>query len=83
MLAVLLEPRAQRELEEVPSPYRERMIEAFERLGLDPLGGKPLNGRFRGCRSYRVGDYRVIYRVQADQGRVLVGHIAHRREVYR
>ncbi len=83
MLKLILESRAERELQGLPSPYRERMHAALARLAADPLAGKPLTGAHRGVRSLRVGDYRALYVVQASQGRVVVGHIAHRREVYR
>ena len=31
----------------------------------------------------RVGDYRVVYRIQDDKLLVLIVRVAHRREVYR
>jgi len=49
-------------------------------LSQKPPGGKPLAGDFKGLRSYRCGDYRVIYSMMP--GGILVLRIAHRREVY-
>lgn len=83
MLEVILDSRAQRELESIPALIQERMAEALRRLASDPLAGKPLKGAYRGLRSLRLGDFRAVYRVQADRGRVLVGHIGNRRDVYR
>jgi mRNA interferase RelE/StbE len=31
----------------------------------------------------RVGDYRILYRIDDSQRRVLIVHIGHRRDVYR
>ena len=45
--------------------------------------GKPLTGDKVGLWRYRVGDYRVICRIDDDRSAVLVLRIAHRREVYR
>ena len=45
--------------------------------------GKPLRGEKVGLSRYRVGDYRVICRIDDDRSAVLVLRIAHRREVYR
>ena len=43
--------------------------------------GKPLRYSLRGARRLRVGDYRVIYRIEPPNT-VLVMKIGHRREVY-
>ncbi|MBW1756443.1 MAG: type II toxin-antitoxin system RelE/ParE family toxin [Deltaproteobacteria bacterium] len=43
--------------------------------------GKPLRYSLRGARRLRVGDYRVIYRIEPPDA-VLVVKIGHRREVY-
>lgn len=46
--------------------------------------GEPLKGsRFQDLWRYRVGDYRVIVRIEDAVLRVLVVQIGHRREVYR
>ena len=43
--------------------------------------GKPLRYSFKGARRLRVGDYRVIYRIEPPDV-VLIVKIGHRREVY-
>ena len=43
--------------------------------------GKPLRYSLKGARRLRVGDYRVIYRIEPPDV-VLVVKIGHRREVY-
>ena len=43
--------------------------------------GKPLRYSLRGARRLRVGDYRIIYRIEPSNV-VLVVKIGHRREVY-
>jgi mRNA interferase RelE/StbE len=45
--------------------------------------GKPLTGDKVGLWRYRVGDYRLICRIEDDRSTVLILRIAHRREVYR
>ncbi|MCD4726205.1 MAG: type II toxin-antitoxin system RelE/ParE family toxin, partial [Pirellulales bacterium] len=47
-----------------------------------PAGAKMLAGPNRFLR-VRVGDYRIIYRVEDDRLVVLVVRVGHRREVYR
>lgn len=54
-----------------------------ERLEADPLSyGKPLKYSWRGHRSLRVSDYRIIYRVDKQQIIVLIIKIDIRRDVY-
>jgi mRNA-degrading endonuclease RelE of RelBE toxin-antitoxin system len=54
-----------------------------ERLMQDPLRfGKPLRFSLKGHRRLRVGDYRVLYRIEPESSSVLVVAIKHRREVY-
>ena len=57
----------------------QRAIE--ERLGSDPVKfGDPLKRNLRGYRKLRVGDYRVIYRI--DGQNIVVLMIGHRKDVY-
>ncbi|MDR0774278.1 MAG: type II toxin-antitoxin system mRNA interferase toxin, RelE/StbE family [Rickettsia sp.] len=42
--------------------------------------GKPLKHSFKGCRSLRIGDYRVIYQIVDTAINILV--IQHRKDCY-
>jgi len=54
-----------------------------ERLMTDPIGfGKPLRYSLRGHRRLRVGDYRVVYRIEQAKRMVIVIAIKHRKNVY-
>lgn len=58
----------------------KRSIE--EKLTASPEAfGKPLRFSLRGHRSLRVGDYRVIYRIDGTIVRIIL--IAHRSKVYK
>lgn len=61
----------------------ERIAEIFESLVRDPFQGKPLKGRLKGRYSYRVGTYRIIYAIFANQLLIVVIDIGHRRDIYR
>jgi len=45
--------------------------------------GKALTGELRGLWRYRVGDFRLICKIQDKKVSVLVLEIGHRREIYR
>ena len=61
----------------------ERLDRSLERLAAQPELGKPLTGPLSGYRSQRVGFLRIIYRIEADTGDVLVLDISSRGGAYR
>lgn len=70
------------DLPKIPSNVKEIIRRAIEeRLVPYPLlAGKPLRQSLKGHRKLRVGDYRVIYRIQGRS--IFILKIGHRREVY-
>lgn len=55
----------------------------MQKLETSPIDfGKPLSHSWRGHRSLRVGDYRVIYRIDGEKKRVYIVNIGHRRNIY-
>lgn len=78
--------RAQKQLARIPLRYRERVIEATRGLAQDPRPfpqSSKLEGRGDEDRRLRVGDYRVLYRVDDSSRVVLVGEVWHRQRDYR
>ena len=65
-----------------PELYR-RFANALDNLESNPFQGKPLKGELKGRWSYRVGSYRIVYRIYRDKLVVIVIDIGHRREIYR
>lgn len=70
------------DLTQIPKNMQEVIRRAIEtRLIPDPyLAGEPLRQSLKGHRKLRVGDYRVIYRVQGNE--IIILKIGHRKEVY-
>ena len=68
----------------LPKTIRNTIKRAIEeRLTVDPIGfGKPLRYSLKGHRRLRVGDYRIVYRIEQDSGSVLIIAIKHRKDVY-
>lgn len=62
---------------------KERIASALEYIAKEPFRGKPLQAELKGCYSYRVGDYRVIYTFSKEKKYVGIIRLSHRREVYR
>lgn len=78
-----LETVVRADIPALPKRARDRIRRAIEtKLATDPVAfGKPLRYSLKGARRLRVGDYRVIYRVEPPET-VLVVKIGHRRDVY-
>lgn len=79
-----LESVVEEDIPTLPKTMRERIRNAIEtRLTVDPVGlGKPLRYSFVGHRRIRVGDYRIIYRIDAEKKKVTIILIKHRKDVY-
>ena len=85
MYRVVVSDEARRFFEEAPVALQRRLDRCFAQIRIDPRRHpniKPLKGRFAGYYRYRLGDYRVIYRIDDRDRVVIVAIIAHRREVY-
>ena len=64
------------------SKEQQRLAAAFDCLREDPRSGKPLKGELSGYWSYRVGVYRIIYKIGDSEIVVYVLRLQHRKEVY-
>ena len=54
-----------------------------ERLMIDPLGfGKPLRYSLKGHRRLRVSNYRIVYRIDPSNTKVIIIGIKHRKDIY-
>ncbi len=79
-----LTPAAGREFKRLPDAARRRIAPRIDALAEEPrpAGVLPLTG-MHGYYRLRVGDFRVIYKIEDDHLLVLVIRIANRREAYR
>lgn len=79
-----LESVAREDIPDLPKRAREIIKRAIEtRLAVDPVGyGKPLRFSLAGHRRLRVGDYRIVYRLDVPRRAVVVSVIKNRRDVY-
>lgn len=78
---------ADRQLDELDATQSKRIlkfVQKLTRLGNPRSLGEALHGpRFGEFWKYRVGDYRLICKIEDDRLIVFVVKIGHRREVYR
>ena len=83
MYRLVISAAAHRQIRRLLPTLQARIDEAIARLTEDPRppGSLKLTGR-EGHR-IRVGDYRVLYRIDDDQRQVLVFRVMARDEVYK
>jgi len=80
---VKLSRRAAKQLQALPPDVRSRVIAALRAIEKDPSLGVKLLGPLAGSRRYRVGDYRIVYQVNAGRRQVIIENIRHRGHVCR
>ena len=82
MYRIEIDRHAQKQLGKIPAPYFNRIVKAINALEANPRppGYKKLTAR-PGYR-IRIGDYRVIYKIEDKVLTILIIEIGHRREVY-
>ena len=85
--SVRFEPRAEKDLRKLSSADRARVLRFLNERILpldDPRAqGKALQADFAGAWRYRVGDFRIIVRLEFDVLVVLVIAIGNRGDIYR
>lgn len=84
MYAVEFLPSAARALANLDDGVRRRIARRIDQFAAEPRGGGAI--MLRGADDVwraRVGDYRILYRVEDDRLVILVIRIGHRRDVYR
>jgi mRNA interferase RelE/StbE len=82
LFPIFYDERAVEELAGLDTSIRSRVIKSIGlKLATAPdRFGKPLRGSLKGDWSLRIGDYRVLYRIEKET--VVISRIGHRREVY-
>jgi mRNA interferase RelE/StbE len=77
-------PSVHKDFRRLPKSAVERLMKRAEKLKDEPFphGAEKLEGAERLYR-VRVGDYRIIYKVDTDAAQILIVYVRHRRDVYR
>lgn len=82
MYKLRISKRAENEIKKIPQPHQEAIITALSEVKEDPLLGKPLTRELTGRFSFRVGVYRIIYKVNKKDKNIDVLSAGHRAAVY-
>ena len=79
---IFYHPKVKDDMKAFPKNIKERVQTAIEkRLMVDPVYyGDPLRKSLKGFCKLRVGDYRIIYKIEKET--VMILKVGHRKEVY-
>ncbi len=84
LYSVVLKPSVEKDFRQLPKNVLTRVIRLIEGLAANPF---PYNSvKLSGTRELyrlRLGDYRIIYEVDATGKLVTIHYVRHRREAYR
>ncbi|NUN63255.1 type II toxin-antitoxin system RelE/ParE family toxin [Pseudanabaena biceps] len=80
---VIVPKPVQKQLDSLPKNLRDRAIIALRSLAQDPRpsGVKKLKG-YEDTYRVRVGDYRIIYKIQDSELVILLLSVGHRKDAY-
>ena len=84
VIPVEIGPSAEKDLDKLPVEVQERAFLKIDALALNPRpsGSAKLKSEFRRYR-IRIGDYRILYRIDSKPKRVVIESVRHRKDVYR
>ncbi|MBU9889340.1 MAG: type II toxin-antitoxin system RelE/ParE family toxin [Candidatus Omnitrophica bacterium] len=68
------------QLRHLPPDLKQRVRSALDIIHSNPEMGKPLSEELAGYRSYRLGKYRMIYRIKGD--RLILEALGPRSSIY-
>jgi mRNA interferase RelE/StbE len=84
LFEIVYRPSVEKDLAGIQPPSIARILRAIKGLASDPFPRQAI--QLKGTEQLhrvRVGNYRIVYRVDAAGKRVVIEHVRHRRDVYR
>lgn len=76
-------PKDKRALKKISFRHQKAIIAVLEELQDNPFLGKPLERELTGSFTYRVGVYRIIYKIKEKDKIMIVLNAGHRSTIYK
>lgn len=83
MYKLIIAPQAQKELKAIKKSHKQAITLALKDILEDPSIGKSLTRELTDRYSYRVGVYRIIYKVNKQDQIIHILTAGHRANVYK
>lgn len=78
---VMVPKRPEKQIRDIPLPWRNRIKRAIDFLSQDPFAGEKMKGEFEGRWKLRVWPYRIFYCILKEQKRIIILEVRHRGSV--
>ncbi len=82
MYKLRVSSRAENEIKKITHPHQKAIILALTEIKEEPFLGKPLTRELTGKFSFRVGVYRIIYKVNKKDKVIDILTAGHRATIY-
>lgn len=82
MYKLRISSKAENEIKNISQPHQNAIILALAEIKEDPFLGKPLTRELTGRFSFRIGIYRIIYKVNKKDKIIDILTAGHRGSVY-
>lgn len=82
MYQLIISPKAGKQLKQLKQVYENAISLAIDELKDDPFVGKLLTLDLTGKFSYKVGNYRIIYKINQQNKLVRIISAGHRSIIY-
>lgn len=82
MYKLIISPQVQKELKRIKKTHQIAINLVLQDIKETPLIGKPLTRELTGKFSYRVGVYRIIYKINKTDKVIYILTAGHRATVY-
>lgn len=79
---LVLTPRADQALQQLPTRTKRYVRNAFDELRMDPFSGKNLHDELSGLYSFKAKRFRIIYRLEHRWRQVTVVAVGPRSTIY-
>ena len=83
MYKLRISSRAENEIKKISHPHQKAIILSLAEIKEDPFLGKPLTRELTGRFSFRVGMYRIIYKVNNKDKIIDILTAGHRATIYK
>lgn len=83
MYSLRVYKQAQKELKSLEKIYQLTLFEVLREIQEDPFVGKPLTEELTGLFSYKVDEFRILYKVNNKDKIIFVVSAGHRSTVYK
>ena len=80
MYRVLFSRKAEKSLQKIPKDYQRKVKNAINSLSVDPrrFGVIRISGVSKADKRLRVGEYRILFKINDDKKAVIIGDIKRR-----